>query len=202
MTKTAPEALDLSARSALLCADLVERLPEFNHIQPSRVLFCLSRSRAAGLHGTYAHIVPLRFAGGVNEQTRHRGRLSETYRLPALRHGGEEILYLIYLLVPRFLRLSAAQKLNTLIHELYHISETCNGDIRRFAGRNFAHGSSRRAYNRLIAEFAERYRASAPDPALLAFLSATEDDWLAGRLHVTGLSVPRPRVRLVARTRR
>ena len=185
----------------MLCADLSERLAELSHIEPTRVLFCLSRSRSAGLHGTYAHIVPLRFAGGTNEQTRRRGRLVETYRLPGFRHCGEEILYLIYLMVPRFLRLTVSQKLNTIIHELYHISEAFDGDIRRFAGRNFAHGPSRRAYNRLIAALAERYLAAAPEPGLLEFLSTTEEDWLAGRLRVTGLSVSRPRARLVARAR-
>ena len=201
MTEDRPDTLDLSARCALLCADLAGRLPELSHIEPVRILFCLSRSRAGGLHGTYARIAPLRFTGGASEQTRRRGQTLETYRLPVLRHAGEDILYLIYLMVPRFLRLSAAQKLSTIIHELYHVSEACDGDIRRFAGRNFAHGSSRQAFNRLVAGLAERYRTTGPDPALLAFLDVTEGDWLTGRVQVTGLSVPLPRARLVARNR-
>ncbi|HAD04996.1 MAG: hypothetical protein A2091_09030 [Desulfuromonadales bacterium GWD2_61_12] len=195
-------SLDLSAASAALAADLCRRLPELGHIDPQSLLFCLARSRAAGEHGVYARIAPLRFAGGAREEVRRQGWQLRTYRLPALRHDQRDILYLIYLMIPRFLRLSPREKLNTLVHELYHISERCDGDIRRFAGRNFAHGSSRRRYDRTIENLVERYLAAASDPTLLAPLQVTEADWQEQRLRLTGLTVPLPRARLISRRHR
>jgi hypothetical protein len=193
--------VDFSARLRTLAVDICARVPELSHIDPQRVLFCISRSRAAGTHGVYARIAPLRFADGKTEYTRRRGRYVEHFRQSPFFHDGREILYLIHLMLPRFLRLSFEQKLSTILHELYHISERCDGDIRRFAGRNFAHGSSRRAYNRRIAELATHYRASGPDPALLDFLHLTEDGWLRREYRLSGVTVPLPRARLVARKR-
>lgn len=195
------DAVDLSAALDTLGRDICQRVPELGHIDPDRLIFTLSRSRAGGTHGVYARIVPLRFAAGATEHTRRRGRYRETYRLPPLVHEGREILYLITLLVPRFLRLSFAEKLNTVVHELYHVSERCDGDIRRFPGRNFAHGASRAAYNQRMTQLAEAYLASSPDPALLAPLHLTEEAWQAGRLRLSGLRVPLPRAKLVARQR-
>jgi hypothetical protein len=194
-------AIDLSTACAALAADICRRIPELGHIEPDRVLICLSRSRADGSHGVYARIAPLRFAAGAMEKSRRRGRYVETFRLPALTHEGREILYLIYLMVPRFLRLGFEQKLATLIHELYHIAETCDGDLRRFPGRNFAHGSSCHAYNRIIARLQEQYLAQNPDPQLLDFLHLDEEEWRLGHFRLTGLTVPLPRARLVARQR-
>jgi len=198
---TPSRSIDLSTAAAALGADLCRRVPELEHIDPQRLLFCLGRSRAEGLHGVYARIAPLRFAEGANELTRRRGRYIETFRMPSMTHDEREILYLIYLMVPRFLRLSFEQKLTTVIHELYHISEACDGDLRRFPGRNFAHGASRRGYNRIIERLQEAYLRSAPDPHLLDVLRLDEEGWRRGDFRLTGLAVPLPRARLVARQR-
>jgi hypothetical protein len=191
--------LDLSAACARLCQDLCLRLPELAHIDNGRLLFCLSRSRALGTAGVYARIAPLRFADGLATIDRRRGRYRETYRMPPLHHDGRDILYLIYLLVPRFLRLSFQQKLCTIIHELYHVSPAFDGDIRRLPGRNFAHGASRRRFNERIDQLCAAYLATGPDPQLLAFLHTDETAWQTGALRLTGLSVPLPRPRLAAR---
>jgi hypothetical protein len=193
--------LDLSAASARLCQDLCRRLPELAHIDTDRLLFCLSRSRVAGTSGVYARIVPMRFADGLATLDRRRGRYRETYRMPTMNFQGRDILYLIYLLTPRFLRLSFQQKLCTIIHELYHISPACDGDIRRLPGRNFAHGASRRRFDERIEQFGAAYLATSPDPQLLAFLHSDEATWQKGELRLTGLSVPLPRPRLIARER-
>jgi hypothetical protein len=191
--------LDLTAACARLCQDLCQQLPEFAHIDTGCLLFCLSRSRVAGTAGVYARIVPLRFADGHATLDRRRGRYRETYRMPPLNHQGRNILYLIYLLIPRFLRLSFQQKLCTIIHELYHISPACDGDIRRLPGRNFAHGASRRRFDERIEQLGAAYLATTPDPQLLSFLHSDETAWQRGELRLTGLRVPLPRPRLVAR---
>ena len=193
--------VDFSARLRTLAVDMCSRVPELSHINTEKVLFCISRSRAAGTHGTYARIAPLRFAGGKTEYTRRRGRYIETFSQPPLYHDGREILYLIHLMLPRFLRLSFEQKLSTILHELYHISERCDGDIRRFAGRNFAHGASRRHYNRRIDDLAMHYQDSGPDRATLDFLHLTEEGWLRREYRLSGIIVPLPRARLIHRKR-
>lgn len=193
--------LDLSAQLAVLCRHLTESLPELAHIDPERVLFAIARSRAEGRHGLLARIAPLRFAGGVRELTRRRGPWRETYRMPILSHDGREIHYLITVFIPRFLRLPFAEKLATVIHELYHISTACDGDIRRFPGRNFAHGSSRVGFDRIVARLAEAYLKGSPPPDLLAFLHLEETAWQGGALRLTGLRVPIPRAKLIARSR-
>ena len=182
--------IDLSAACAELAADICRRVPQLGHIDPARLLICLSRSRADGSHGVYARIAPLRFAAGALEQSRRRGRYLETFRLPTLTHAGRDILYLVYLMVPRFLRLDFEQKLGTLIHELYHVAEAFDGDLRRFPGRNFAHGSSRRAYNGVVARLQEQYLAQGPDPRLLRCLQLDEEGWRLGSYRLTGLTVP------------
>ena len=201
MTPPGIPVYDLSAHLAALAADFCRRLPALAQIDPQRVLFAISRSRADGTHGTYARIAPLRFAAGAPEITRRRGRFLETFRMPALVHEGREILYVIYIMVPRFLRLSPEEKLTTVLHELFHVSTSCDGDIRRFAGRNFAHGSSRQAYNRQIKRLLEQYLATATEAVCPELLQLTEEGWHLGTFRLTGLSVPLPRARLVARQR-
>ena len=191
--------LDLSQFFAEFCRDVRLRLAAMAHLQPERILFALSRSRAAGGHGVYARIVPLRFAGGARELQRRRRGYRETWRLPQLQYQGEEILYLIQVMAPRFFRLSLREKLATLLHELYHVSPACDGDLRRFPGRNYAHGHSRKAFQRQVENLLDTYLASSPPPALLNAIDIAEEDWQQGRIVVTGLQVPLPRARLVAR---
>ncbi len=196
-----PPAIDISAHLERLCIDLCDKVPELGHIDPQRVLFCLSRSRAGGTHGVYARIAPLRFSGGTREKSRRRGRYLETFRLPALNHQGRDILYLVYIFFPRFLRLPFEQRLATVIHELFHISEQCDGDIRRFAGRNYAHGASREGFNRIVTGLMECYLATGPRQELLGFLQVEEHQWAAGQVRISGLNVPLPRATLVERRR-
>jgi len=194
-------ALDITKALEPLCRDICQKLPELSHISPDQVLFSLSRSRAEGSHGIYARIAPLRFHQGQREISRRRGRYLETFCMPRLTHEGRDILYLITLMIPRFLRLSFEQKLSTLIHELYHISESFDGDIRRFPGRNFAHGHSRSAYNRTIRTLMQRYLATEPAAELLNPLAITEADWADGRVRIVGNRVPIPKAKLIARSR-
>jgi len=170
------------------------------HIRCEQLLFCLSRSRSHGQHGTYARIVPLRFANGQREMARRRGRLKEVYQLPSITHHEQEILYLIYIFVPRFLRLSQEERLRTLVHELFHISERFDGDIRRFKGRNYAHGSSRRKFNAHIDALVATFLQSDPPPEVLGLMQIDEQDWQQRRVRLVGLNFPLPRAKLVART--
>ena len=194
-----PRNFDFSACLDLLCRDLAVRVPVLGHLDADTILFTLSRSRAKGTHGLYARIAPLRFDAGTLESNRRRGRYLETWRMPQLTHKGRDILYIVTLLVPRFFRLSFQEKLRTIVHELYHVSEECNGDIRRFPGRNFAHGSSRRSYNRTIAALVDAYLDQGPPEELLDFLRFSEEEWQKSEVGVSSLRIAVPKARLVTR---
>ena len=118
--------------------------------------------------------------------------------MPELLHRGNDILYLIYFLVPRFLDLPLREKLVTVCHELYHISPAFDGDLRRFPGRNYAHGSSRRTFNDLVSGIVDDYLRTRDEAALPRFCGATAAElrrdcgaivarrMRAPRLHVIG----------------
>ena len=102
-----------------------------------------------------------------------RLRFNQTifYRSPQVvgLDGKTELLYLFSVMIPRFYDLSCVEKLETIMHELYHISEAFDGDVRRFPGRNWQHGS-KKAYQARAAKFARDWLAKEPDPALFNFL--------------------------------
>lgn len=161
--------LNLTGELERLIRDITLRTPELQHIATEKLLVCVSSGRP-GRGGSLAKIHPLRFAGGERSMQARRGRRSVLCTMPSIRHQGEEMLYVIYFLVPRFLELSFREKLITVFHELYHISPACDGDIRRFPGRNYAHGSSTRSYNLLMGKLVDEYLVGLPDRSGLDFL--------------------------------
>lgn len=163
--------LNLTMELERLIADIVRQVEEFGHIDPERVMVCVATTRGGGVHGTYAKIHPLRFENGSRTTSVRRGRKTLLCEMPAITRGGVEMLYVIYFLTPRFLDLPLREKLITVFHELYHISPECNGDIRRFPGKNYAHGSSRQRFNALMAKFADGYLARDENHERLRFLA-------------------------------
>lgn len=192
MTRT----LNITAVLERLVADAVVQVEEFHHIRPEQLLVCLSSTRSGGIHGTYAKIHPLRFPGGSTSMESRRGRRRYLCTMPAITHNSRDILYLIYFLVPRFLNLSEREKLTTVFHELYHISPAFDGDIRRFPGRNYAHGSSRVRYNETIAGMVEKYLALPGSSELIAPLSGSLMELKARHRAVVGRKHPAPRIKL------
>jgi hypothetical protein len=167
------EVLNLTRELERVVDHVVRHVPELSHIDPRRLLLCIASTRGGGVHGMYAKIHPLRFPGGVTTMERRRGRHTYVSTMPEVVHRGEAILYVIYFLVPRFLDLPLREKLVTLFHELYHVSPACDGDIRRFPGKNFAHGSSTRRYNTYMGQLVDRYLADHGEHELLGFLDGT-----------------------------
>jgi len=191
--------LNVTAELERLIADIAGRTEAFRHIDPERLLVCVSATRGGGVHGTYAKIHPLRFEGGEHRKTIRRRRSTITVEMPAVTHRGREILYVIYFLVPRFFNLSLREKLSTVFHELYHISPEFNGDIRRFPGKNFAHGSSTRKFNAAMAAFADEYVAGLVDRCGIAFL---DGDMAAIRSRygaIVGRKLPAPKISIISK---
>jgi hypothetical protein len=54
-----------------LCADIVARSPELSHIDPSKLLFCMTQARTGRVHGLQARVTPLRFRNGGLRRRRH-----------------------------------------------------------------------------------------------------------------------------------
>ena len=188
--------LNLTAELERLICDISRRVTEFAHVDPSRLLICIATTRNGGIHGTYAKIHPLRFQDGSRTMTTRRGRRVFTCTIPHIEQRGTEMLYIIYFLVPRFLNLPLREKLITVFHELYHISPEFNGDIRRFPGRNFAHGSSTRRYNALMAQLVDSYLGETADSPLPTFLDGSMEELRSRHKAIVGRKFPAPRLHL------
>jgi hypothetical protein len=186
--------LNLTRELERLVSHVTAHVPELSHIGPDRLLICISSTRGGGIRGTYAKIHPLRFPGGAKTLERRRGRHTWLSTMPSVIRGGEEILYVIYFLVPRFFDLSLREKLVTVFHELYHISPAFDGDIRRFAGRNYAHGSSTKTYNAYMGKLVDAYLSEHREPELLGFLDGTLAELRARHRTIVGRRFRIPRI--------
>src|SRR5262249_19539305 len=149
---------DVCAHLRRLCADVAQRCPELQHVDVTRLLISVTPARTNRPHGLQARLTPLRFRHGLLE--RKRGAV--TYRVQRLIVDGREMLYVMSFCLPRFLDQEYHDKFVTLFHELYHISPTFDGDLRRHGGRYAIHTHSQRGYDAHMAELAREYLASGP----------------------------------------
>jgi len=189
--------LNLTLELERLIAHITGQVGEFGHIDPRKVLVCVSSTRGGGVHGTYAKIHPLRFEDGTRCKTIRRGVRKHAYEMPRITHRGVEMLYVVYFLVPRFLNLPFREKMITLFHELFHISAEFNGDIRRFPGKNFAHGSSTKKYNAYMGKLVDSYLGNLTDRSILSFLEGDMEE-IRGRFKaIVGRKMAAPRIQLV-----
>jgi hypothetical protein len=119
--------------------------------------------------------------------------------MPTLRRGGREVLYLVYFYLPRFQNAPFVHKLQIVFHELYHISPKFDGDVRRFPGRNFLHGPSEKAYDRIVSEIMETYLALPGRDGCGNFLHQSFDALERRYGEVVGYSVRNPAAYRVGR---
>jgi len=192
------DGFDVIAALAAVCEDLVARIPDFRHIEMDRVALSFCQARRGSTHGMLAKLTPLRFKGG--ELTAMRS--GQLWSIQRLFCGSVEQWYILSVYLPRFFDLSFEEKVNTLVHELYHISPQFNGDIRRFSGRCYAHSPNHRAYDEIVALLCQGYlRRRSPRSRLLQFL---HHDFAALRhIHgsVIGAQVPIPKLIPLRETR-
>ncbi len=164
--KNSSAGFDFTGNMTMLAEDIIKIHPEFGHINLKNILVAVSPSNGSR-NGVVAKLRPLRFEGG----SKMRLVRGIKYIAPEVSIGGNEILYIIYFHLPRFLNHgNQRNKLATVLHELYHISPLFNGDIRRFPGKNYAHGNSRKNYDELIMRYTEEYIKSTDRPELSIFL--------------------------------
>jgi len=158
--------LHFTERMRELMADVAAACPELRHVDMTRVAVAFSQARHGGLDGVYATIHPLRFAGG--ERTLQRGHA--TFAMPRVVIGGQEMLYAVEFRLPRFLLLPFDEKMATVVHEMYHVSPSFDGTLRRFAGGKPYHTGSKRDYDAAMQRLAQEYLAATKRPELHAFL--------------------------------
>ncbi len=164
--KNSSAGFDFTSNMVLLVQDIVKTHPSFSHIILNNILIAISPSNGSR-NGVIAKLRPMRFEGGSNTKTVR----SIQYVAPEININGNSILYIVYFHLPRFLNHNDHKnKLATVLHELYHISPLFNGDVRRFPGKNYAHGSSRKRYDDIINKFTREYINSTNHPEISTFL--------------------------------
>jgi hypothetical protein len=152
----------------LLCECITQTVPEFSHVTMSSMAVSFSQARSNSRWGIFASLTPLRFQHGERISIR-RGR--EYAIQQVLDSAGREMLYILTFYLPRFHDQTFQEKLITIFHELWHVSPTFNGDIRRHAGRCYAHTGSQKNYDAHMAQLVDRWIADQlPPETLLSFL--------------------------------
>lgn len=136
-----------------LIRDAAQRLPELAHLRPSRILVVAGEARRA----SRATIRPAHFkeTGRAQSGGRHK---------PLIHLKGRKILYVVTLRPLWFVASTPAQRIDTVLHELYHVSPRFDGTLHR--GRRHTR-LPRDRYHRRIRALRRRYLAAAP-PELVA----------------------------------
>ena len=173
-----------------LCADIVARCESLHHVDVSRLLFATTQARSGRTHGLQARVTPLRFHDG----RLIRQRCGVPYQVQRYIVDGRDMLYLVTFCLPRFLDQEFDDKFITLFHELFHISPSFNGDLRRHSGRYAIHSHSKRRYDEQMRTLAREYLASGADPALHEFLRLNFVQLQQRHGSVVGVAVPRPKL--------
>jgi hypothetical protein len=137
-----------------LIRDIAATMPEFSHVKASRILVVAGEARRAS-RGT---VKPLCFRGG--KSTDRSGR-----RKPIIRIKGRRMLYCITLR-PRFFRASTAKgRVETVMHELFHLSRRFDGTLH--AGRR--HSVLGKDFPRKLRPLVRRYLKHCPPELLSPF---------------------------------
>jgi hypothetical protein len=189
-TGPAGRPFDFCGHVRRLCTDITRRCPELAHIDVARLLFGMTQARSGRRHGLQARVTPLRFRDG--RLTRHRRGVA--YQVQRYLVDDRDMLYLVTFCLPRFLDQDFDDKFVTLFHELFHISQDFDGDLRRHEGRYDLHSHSKRDYDRHMARLARAYLATKPDPALYGFLRLNFAQLQHRHGSVAAIVVPRPKL--------
>ncbi len=166
------DSINLTDVLTQIIYDMIISTDEFKSFDLNRILICCASNRKDCKGATYGKLLPLRFKDGA-EIIRHNGKF---YTIPKVRLNDFEILYIIYLYIPKFFNLSADDKVRVMFHELYHISPDFNGDIRRMGKFKAAHGHSKKSFEEKYIEYAENYLKKIRNSDYLNFLKMNSEE--------------------------
>ncbi len=182
---------DFTASMRRLCIDLCTRLEALAHVEVDRVAIRFCQARKPVSHGLQASLTPLRFEHGQ----RFSQRRGHTWTIQQLYDDrGRQMLYLLSFYLPRFLDRPFAQKLATVVHELWHIGPRCDGDLRRHSGRCYAHTHSQKEYDAQMQRMAEAWLSLDPPGEVYEFLQFDFRQLTARHGSIVGQSIPTPKL--------
>jgi predicted metallopeptidase len=181
---------DFTLHIRRVCVDMTARVEDLRHIDMARVAVSFTQTRKSGGEGLFAALTPLRFAGG----RRHVLRRGRKWTIQRVTENGREMLYLLTFYLPRFLDLPLDEKLTTVAHELWHISPRFDGDLRRFAGRCYAHSGSQQQYDAHVKRLVDRWLRFRPAESLYDFLRYDHHGLVARYGRVYGQRIPAPKL--------
>jgi predicted metallopeptidase len=184
------DGFDFTLHIRNVCDDMAGRVEELRHIDMARVAVSFTQTRKPGDDGLYAALTPLRFAGG----RRHTVRRGRKWMIQKVRDGGREMLYVLTFYLPRFLDLPLREKLTTVAHELWHIGPLFDGDLRRFAGRCYAHSGSQERYDAHVEQLVRKWLRQRPPESVYAFLRRNYRGLVARHGRVYGRRIPAPKL--------
>ena len=184
------QPFDFCASMSALVEDVARHVPEFAHLDTTRMAFTFTQARNTSLHGLQARVTPLRFQAG---QLRKHSR-GLPWQVQRFLIDGREILYVVSFCLPRFFDRDFDDKFVTVFHELYHISEAFDGDLRRHGGRYSIHTHSQKQYDQSMAGLAREYLMQNPRPMLYEFLRLNFAQLQHRHGRVLGLKLPRPQL--------
>jgi hypothetical protein len=187
--EVAKKIVDVREEIMPIIISLCKDVPLLSHIDPRRIRLYATQARTNSKHGYYAKIVPMRFPDGKPSRTK-KTHIETIQQIPG---PDGDILYLIYLYVPRFLEVTLEEKMLTLIHELYHISPTCDGTIRK-VGRG-AHGHSRESFNNMLKPIVRQY-LSQHTPESLPILLREKYSKIEKEYEISYPSLPMPKIKV------
>jgi hypothetical protein len=182
--------LNITSWLTELCIDIVKRAAVFQHIDMSKVLVSFTSSKTNSKYGLQARLTPLRLENG-STVIKKRG---SQYQVQKYTLDQQEMLYIVTFCMPRFLDLPAQEKLITVFHELYHIGEKFDGDIRRHAGRCHVHTGSKAGYDAHMGKLVDEYLANHPQQASFNWLNMNYEQLWLKHEGVFGVVIPRPRL--------
>ena len=187
--------LDFSHHMTRLCRDMAHRLDELSHIDVPRIVVTASFNRKSSKDGVYASVTPLRFRGGSRVGKLH----GQTMAMPLVCNAeGVEQLYILTFYLPRFLKTGFAEKLETVAHELWHISPDFDGTLREFEGRCRIHGPTKEAFDAQSRKLARDYLGQHPPDEVTAFLRASWSEIRRNYRRLRVWQIPRPQMRRFA----
>jgi predicted metallopeptidase len=151
ITRSAPRDPTLNLTDGLREAarDVCVRVPELTHVRLDAVHFTIFHSRAASRILTYARCYPL--PQGMKRRGRHWYALTPVYT-----PQGVQARYILSFAWSRFWTLSPRDRLETLVHELYHISPEFDGEARSFEVGGW-HGHGREWFDNIVRDLTDRH---------------------------------------------
>lgn len=168
-----------------LMSVVCEGIPEFRLYDTRKIAVSVARSRNRTHYGVWASVTPLRYVGGSMTRRGSRAGLSGhyAYRQPQIEKAHPDALYLMTFYVPRFFCLSPRDRIETVVHELYHLHPTLRGDLRRFAHPHMHHGPTPALFKRKVSSLAEQAIQSFPGILQHPLLSGREEDFAETKAH-------------------